>query len=116
MGGCGHPLDTVHLDPAELQEDPLQTNRQLNTQMMGTRVVVKYNWSSTQILQVLWIKYKYKYFAFPAIKYSSTSSTDTSSTSTSTYFNPDIIILVPPNLLMQCIALAYTHLSINQVE
>ena len=65
------------------------------------RVVVKYNWSSTQILQVLWIKYnlyKYKYFALPAIMYSSTSSTDTSSTSTSTststntYFNPDIIM------------------------
>ena len=62
----------------------------LNLQCMKwvhTRVVVKYNWSSTQILQVLWIKYKYKYFAFSAIKYSSTSSTDMSSTSTSTYLN-----------------------------
>ena len=50
-----------------------------------TRVGVKYNWSSTQILQVLVIKYKnkYKYFAFSPIKYSSTSSTDTPSTSTS---------------------------------
>ena len=48
------------------------------------RVGVKYNWSSTQILQVLVIKYKYKYFAFSPIKYSSTSSTDTPSTSTST--------------------------------
>ena len=42
---------------------------------------VKYNWSSTQILQVLVIKYKY--FEFSPIKYSSTSSTDTPSTSTS---------------------------------
>ena len=49
--------------------------------------MVKYNWSSTQIFQVLWIKYKYKYFAFSAIKYSSTSSTDISSTSSSTYLN-----------------------------
>ena len=48
---------------------------------MVTRVGVKYNWSSTQILQVLVIKYKY--FAFSPIKYSSTSSTDTLSTSTS---------------------------------
>ena len=50
---------------------------------------VKYNWSSTQILQVLVIKYKYKYkyFAFSPIKYSSTSSTDTPSTSTSTSVN-----------------------------
>ena len=52
------------------------------------RVGVKYNWSSTQILQVLVIKYKYKYkykyFAFSPIKYSNTSSTDTPSTSTST--------------------------------
>ena len=48
-----------------------------------TRVGVKYNWSSTQILQVLVIKYKYKYFAFSPIKYSSASSTDTPSTSTS---------------------------------
>ena len=47
------------------------------------RVGVKYNWSSTQILQVLVIKYKYKYFAFSPIKYSSTSSTDTPSTSMS---------------------------------
>ena len=51
------------------------------------RVGVKYNWSSTQILKVLVIKYKYKYkykyFAFSPIKYSSTSSTDTPSTSTS---------------------------------
>ena len=54
--------------------------------VLFTRVGVKYNWSSTQILQVLVIKYtyKYKYFAFSPIKYSSTSSTDTSSTSTST--------------------------------
>ena len=51
---------------------------------MDIRVGVKYNWSSTQILQVLVIKYKYKYFAFSTIKYSSTSSTDTPSTSTST--------------------------------
>ena len=53
------------------------------------RVGVKYNWSSTQILQVLVIKYKYKYkyFAFSPIKYSSTSSTDTPSTSTSTSAN-----------------------------
>ena len=49
------------------------------------RVGVKYNWSSTQILQVLVIKYKY--FAFSPIKYSSTSSTDTPSTSTSTSVN-----------------------------
>ena len=47
------------------------------------RVGVKYNWSSTQILQVLVVKYKYNYFAFSPIKYSSTSSTDTTSTSTS---------------------------------
>ena len=52
-----------------------------------SRVGVKYNWSSTQILQVLVIKYKYKYFAFSPIKYSSTSSTDTPSTSTSTSVN-----------------------------
>ena len=54
--------------------------------VLDTRVEVKYNWSSTQILQVLVIKYKYKYnyFAFSPIKYSSTSSTDTPSTSTST--------------------------------
>ena len=53
---------------------------------VNSRVGVKYNWSSTQILQVLVIKYKYKYkyFAFSPIKYSSTSSTDTPSTSTST--------------------------------
>ena len=59
-----------------------------NTQIQ-TRVGVKYNWSSTQILQVLVIKYKYKYkyFAFLPIKYSSTSSTDTPSTSTSTSVN-----------------------------
>ena len=50
-------------------------------------VGVKYNWSSTQILQVLVIKCKYKYFAFSPIKYSSTSSTDTPSTSTSTSVN-----------------------------
>ena len=35
-------------------------------------------------------------------------------------FNIDLLkkgsMLVPPNLLMQCIALAYIHLSINQVE
>ena len=52
------------------------------------RVGVKYNWSSTQVLQVLVIKYKYKYkyFEFSPIKYSSTSSTDTPSTSTSTKY------------------------------
>ena len=37
---------------------------------VDSRVGVKYNWSSTQILQVLVIKYKY--FAFSPIKYSST--------------------------------------------
>ena len=52
-----------------------------NQEMAAIRVGVKYNWSSTQILQVLVIKYKY--FAFSPIKYSSTSSTDTPSTSTS---------------------------------
>ena len=54
----------------------------------GSRVGVKYNWSSTQVLQVLVIKYKYKYkyFEFSPIKYSSTSSTDTPSTSTSTKY------------------------------
>ena len=63
---------------------------------MITRVGVKYNWSITQILQVLVIKYKYKYkykyFAFSPIKYSSTSSTDTPSTSTSTSVNIDWLI------------------------
>ena len=57
---------------------------------MLSRVGVKYNWSSTQILQVLVIKYKY--FAFSPIKYSSTSSTDTPSTSTSTSVNIDWLI------------------------
>ena len=51
-----------------------------NFKVLGISVGVKYNWSSTQILQVLVIKYKYKYFAFSPIKY---SSTDTPSTSTS---------------------------------
>ena len=54
-----------------------------HTKLAKSRVGVKYNWSSTQILQVLVIKYKYKYFAFSPIKYSSTSSTDIPSTSTS---------------------------------
>ena len=61
------------------------THGQPMDKRLETRVGVKYNWSSTQVLQVLVIKYKY--FAFSPIKYSSTSSTDTPSTSTSTSVN-----------------------------
>ena len=62
--------------------------------VVHTRVGVKYNWSSTQIIQVLVIKYKYKYFELSQIKYSSTSSTDTPSTSTSTSVNIGWLIYI----------------------
>ena len=74
-------------DLAELSRGQhVRTRHPVTHRWERDRVGVKYNWSSTQILQVLVIKYKYKYkyFAFSPIKYSSTSSTDTPSTSTST--------------------------------
>ena len=53
--------------------NPVQTWQSVKSCItLDTRVRVKYNWSSTQILQVLVVKYKYKYFAFSPIKYSST--------------------------------------------